>query len=98
MSKLLLNAEPMAEVYRTSKSDEVCRYLLYHFAEKIGNRTHALVIRLLPDNISETESRILDDVITLGIFSDQEIERAAGAAFQNTGNLFNRFLVALLWG
>ena len=99
MSKPLLNVKPAGKVEecRTSKSDEVCRYLLYYFAEKIGSRTLALVQRLLPDNISEAECRVLEDVITLGVFSDQEIERAAGAALQNTRNLFNRFLVTLFW-
>ena len=87
MSKPLLNVE----------SDKVCRHLLCYFAKKIGSHTLALVQRLLPDNISEPECRVLEDVITLEIFSDWEIEKAADIALQNTGNLFNRFLVTLFW-
>lgn len=99
MSKPLLNAdcESRPTLCRTSKSDEVCRYLLYSFANKIGSCTIELVKYLCPDKITNEESRLLDDIITMRVFSDSEIERAADVALQNTRNLFNRFLVALFW-
>ncbi|HYW96502.1 MAG TPA: hypothetical protein VE870_12990 [Bacteroidales bacterium] len=99
MSKPLLNADgAMRPVpYHTSKSDEVCRFLLFYCANKIGPRISELVQVLCPDIITAEESRLLDEIMTMGVFSDAEIEQAADAALQNTGNLFNRFLVTLFW-
>ena len=100
MSKPLLNVDLdlVAGVYRTSKSDEVCRNLLLYFAGQIGPRTLELVQMLCPDVISESESRVLDEIITLEVYTDQEIEGAADAALQDTGNLFGSFLLVLFWG
>jgi hypothetical protein len=99
MSKPLLNADSKTEqmLCRTSKSDEVCRYLLFSFANKIGPDTLKLVQVLCPQNITDAESLLLDDIITSGVFSDSEIETAASITIQDTGNLFANFLDILFW-
>lgn len=100
MLKPLLNADSETEpmLCRTSKSDEVCRYLVFSFANKIGPDTLKLVQILCPDNITDEESLLLDDIITSGVFSDTEIETAASAVVQDNGNLFGNFLFTLFWG
>lgn len=100
MSKPLLNVEQVSQEvnYRSSKSDEVCRNLLYFFAGKIGPGTLELVQTLHQNGISESENKVLDDIITLEVYTDQEIEKAADVTLQASENQFDRFRSVLFWG
>ena len=100
MLKPLLNAKPVSKVVkcRTSKSDELCRNLLFSIAWKIGPRTMEMVQTLHHGEISEIDCMVLDEIITLEVYSNQEIEEAADLALQDTRNLFGSFQLALFWG
>jgi hypothetical protein len=79
MSKQLLSGDFMKknDKVRTSKSDEVCRYLLFSIAQDIGPNTLDLVRFLCPNNISESDCLVLDEILVNNIFTDSQIEEAA---------------------
>lgn len=92
MSKLLLNDNLKdSAVMRTSKSDEVCMYLLFSMAQNIGKHTLELVLYLCPKNITESESMDLDNIIAGSHFSPARIETAARIVIEQGAISFHSF-------
>lgn len=99
MSKQLLNDDLMGKSIklRTSKSDIVCRYLLFSIANKIGPNTHTIVRFLCPHNILESDCMVLDELLTTNIFSDSQIEKAASITLTSGEISFPKFQSILFW-
>lgn len=93
MSKQSLSGEKNpASICRSSKSDNVIRYLLFYLAEYIGPHTLELVLYLCPDNITEDESMGLDTLISgSSQFFHKQIEEAARIVLQQQNICFKSF-------
>lgn len=82
---------------RTSKSDIVCRYLLFYIADHIGPNTLKLVHYLCPKNISESDCLVLDEILVSDIFSASQIEKAACITIKSGSITFQEFTSNLFW-
>lgn len=99
MSKQLLSDDPMNKMtnVRTSKSDIVCRYLLFYIADRIGPNTLELVRYLCPKNISESDCLVLDEILVMNTFSDSQIEKASCITLKSDVITFQEFKISLFW-
>lgn len=99
MSKQLLIDDLMGKSIklRTSKSDIVCRYLLFSIANEIGPNTLKIVRFFCPHNISESHCMVLDELLTTDIFSPSQIEKAASITLNSGDISFPNFQTILFW-